>query len=85
MYNITFNEFGKIKWKDLKAKSSIDELANVLKDSIDINERLKNTGYSGLIDKINKGVSSSSEILLNKVNIIEEIITRIIDSFIIEL
>jgi len=70
------NELGKIKWKDLKAKSSIDELVNILKDLIDIDERLKNTGYSGLIDKINKAVSSSSDILLNKVNIIEEIIVK---------
>jgi predicted GTPase len=70
------NELGKIKWKDLKAKSSNDELVNILKDLIDIDERLKNTGYSGLIDKINKAVSSSSEILLNKVNIIEEILVK---------
>lgn len=70
------NELGKIKWKELKANSSINELVKILKDLIDINERLKNTGYSGLIDKINKGIDTSSTILLNKVNIIEDIILK---------
>ena len=70
------NELGKIKWKELKANSSINELVKILKDLININERLKNTGYSDLIDKINKGIDTSSTILLNKVNIIEDIILK---------
>ena len=70
------NELGKIKWKELKTNSSINELVKILKDLINIDERLKNTGYSGLIDKINKGIDTSSTILLNKVNIIEEIILK---------
>jgi predicted GTPase len=70
------NELGKIKWNILKAVNSINGLVKILKDSIDINERLKNTGYSDLIDKINKGIKPSSTILLNKVNIIEDIILK---------
>ena len=70
------NELGKIKWKELKANSSINELVKILKDLINSDERLKNTGYAGLIDKINKGIDTSSTILLNKVNIIEEIILK---------
>jgi predicted GTPase len=70
------NELGKIKWKELKANSSMNELVKILKDLINIDERLKNTGYAGLIDKINKGIDTSSTILLNKVNIIEEIILK---------
>jgi hypothetical protein len=70
------NELGKIKWKELKANSSMNELVKILKDLIDSNERLKNTGYAGLIEKINKGIDTSSTILLNKVNIIEEIILK---------
>jgi predicted GTPase len=70
------NELGKIKWKELKTNSSINELVKILKDLINIDERLKNTGYAGLIDKINKGIDTSSTILLNKVNIIEEIILK---------
>ena len=70
------NELGKLKWKELKTNSSINELVKILKDLINIDERLKNTGYAGLIDKINKGIDTSSTILLNKVNIIEEIILK---------
>ena len=70
------NELGKIKWKELKANSSINELVKILKDLIDDKERLKNTGYSDLIDKINKGIDTTSTILLNKVNIIEDIILK---------
>ena len=70
------NELGKIKWKELKANSSINELVKILKDLIHDKERLKNTGYSDLIDKINKGIDTSSTILLNKVNIIEDIILK---------
>jgi predicted GTPase len=70
------NELGKIKWNILKTFNSINGLVKILKDSIDINERLKNTGYSDLINKINKGIKPSSTILLNKVNIIEDIILK---------
>ena len=69
------NELGKIKWKELKANSSINELGKILKDLINGKERLKNTGYSDLIDNINKGIDTST-ILLNKVNIIEDIILK---------
>jgi predicted GTPase len=70
------NELGKIQWKKIKEKSKSDELLKILRDKIDVKERLKCTGYAGLIDKINNSVSSISEILLDKITIIEDIIVK---------
>jgi len=70
------NELGKIQWKKLKEKSTPDELLKLLRDKIDVKERLKCTGYEGLIEKINKSISSIPDILLSKVNIIEDLILK---------
>jgi len=73
---IGINELGKKQWKDLKKESSSEELLKILQDKIDVNDRLKCTGYEGLIDKINKSIVSITDILISKINIIEEIIKK---------
>jgi len=71
------NELGKIQWKKLnKEITKKQELIQILKTAINTQERLKNTGYEGLIEKINKSTSQISDFLLSKVNIIEDKIIK---------
>lgn len=69
-------QFGRPQWKTYKENSTPEKLISLLKQKINFNNELKRTGYSGLIDKINKSVSTTSEILLNKINIIEDVIVK---------
>jgi len=64
-------EFGK-QWNDFKNSSTPEELLKILQDKINVNDRLKCTGYEGLIEAINTSLSSISEILISKINIIED-------------
>lgn len=70
------NEYGKVLWKKLRTSSTKEELIKNLKDQINIEERLNNTGYNDLITKINKSIGSISDILLSKISIIEDKIIK---------
>jgi hypothetical protein len=54
------NEYGKVIWKKLRASSTKEELIKNLKDQINNDERLNNTGYIELITKIASELGSQS-------------------------
>jgi predicted GTPase len=71
------NELGKIQWKKLnKEITNKQDLIKILKKEINTQERLKNTGYEGLIEKINKSTSQITDFLISKVDIIEDKIIK---------
>ena len=70
------DQFGSENWREFKKGATEEELIAILKKKINFTVKLTKTGYAGLIDKINKSLTSIPEILLSKVNIIEEIILK---------
>lgn len=68
---------GSDAWKEFKKKGcSEEEMIIYLKEKMNFELKLTKTGYAGLIEKINKSVNPISNILLSKVNIIEDLILK---------
>jgi hypothetical protein len=67
---------GSDAWKEFKKGSTEEELITMLKKKMNFEVKLTKTGYAGLIEKINKSISSIPDILLSKVNIIEDLILK---------
>jgi len=70
------DQYGRDPWKEERKGLNDDQLISKLKKKVNFNNKLKLTGYSGLIEKINKAVNPISDILLNKIKIIEELILK---------
>lgn len=70
------DQFGSENWREFKKGSTEEELITILKKKINFTVKLTKTGYAGLIEKINKSLTSIPEILLSKVNVIEDIILK---------
>jgi len=70
------DQYGRDPWKEERKGLTEDQLISKLKKKVNFNNKLKLTGYSGLIEKINKAVNPISELLLNKIKIIEELILK---------
>ena len=71
-------QFGKPEWKKLKIKfdKNKEGLLAHLNKEINISDKLKSTGYDGLIEKINKSTAQISDFLISKINIIEDKIIK---------
>jgi hypothetical protein len=68
---------GSDAWKEFKKKGcSEEEMIIYLKEKMNFELKLTKTGYAGLIEKINKSINPISNILLSKVNIIEDLILK---------
>jgi predicted GTPase len=70
------DQYGRDTWKKEKEGLNSDQIILKLKKKVNFNNKLNLTGYSGLIEKINKAVNPISNILLKKIKIMEELVLK---------
>ena len=70
------DQYGRDTWKKEKEGLNYEQLILKLKKKVNYNNKLNLTGYSGLIEQINKAVNPISNILLKKIKIMEELILK---------